>query len=86
MAAEMVTAGTFMRFSRDAEREADRLGAENVAAGGHDPHGMVTFFERLDRLREGQSNAAERFFSSHPSPAERVSNIQDLVVSLTDGA
>ena len=85
MAAEMVTAGTFMRFSRDAEREADRLGAENVAAGGHDPHGMVTFFEKLDRLREGQSNAAERFFSSHPSPAERVSNIQDLVVSLTDG-
>ena len=85
MAAELVTAGTFMRFSRDAEREADRLGAKNVVAGGHDPHGMVTFFEKLDMLREGQANAVERFFASHPSPAERVSNIQDLVVSLTEG-
>ena len=85
MAAEMVTAGTFMRFSRDAEREADRLGAENVAAEGHDPQGMITFFEKLDALRERQANAVENFFASHPSPAERVSNIQDLVVSLSEG-
>ena len=85
MAAEMVTAGTSMQFSRDAEREADRLGAENVVAGGYDPHGMMTFFEKLDALREGQANVVERFFASHPSPSERVSNIQDLVDVLTDG-
>ena len=85
MAAELVTAGTFMRFSRDAEREADQLGAENVAAAGHDPHGMVTFFEKLAALRDGQANAVERFFASHPSPEERVSNVQGLVRSLTAG-
>ena len=85
MAAEMAAGGTFMQFSRDAEREADRLGAENVAAAGQNPQGMITFFEKLDALRERQANAVESFFASHPSPAERVSNIQDLVVSLSEG-
>ena len=78
----MATAGTFMRFSRDAEREADRLGVDNVAAAGYDPRGMLTFFERLDALAEREPNAVERFFASHPSPAERATNIQDLVGSL----
>jgi Zn-dependent protease with chaperone function len=82
VAAEMATTGVFMKFGRDAEREADRLGAENVAAAGHDPNGMITFFEKLGRLRDGQSNAVERFFASHPDPTERVANIQDLVQSL----
>ena len=82
LAAEMATTGTFMRFSRDAEREADRLGVVNVAAAGYDPRGMLTFFERLDALAEREPNAVERFFASHPSPAERVTNIQDLVGSL----
>ena len=82
VAAEMATAGTFMRFTRDAEREADRLGAENVAAAGHDPRGMITFLEKLDALRDGQANAVERFFSSHPQPDERIANIQDLLSSL----
>ena len=82
VAAEMATTSVFMKFGRDAERDADRLGAENVAAAGHDPNGMITFFEKLGRLRDGQANAVERFFASHPDPTERVANIQDLVQSL----
>jgi hypothetical protein len=85
MAAQLVTAGTFMKFSRDAEREADRLGAENVASAGHDPRGMVTFFEKLAALRDGESGGVERFFASHPSPEERVANVEDLVGSLSAG-
>ncbi len=79
LAAEMVTAGTFMKFGRDAEREADRLGVQNVVDAGYDPNGMMTFFEKLDGLRAGRGNAVERFFASHPEPAERVANVQDLV-------
>ena len=82
IAAEMATSGIFMKFGRDAEREADRLGASNVAAAGLDPNGMITFFRKLGALREDQSNAVERFFASHPQPAERVENIQDLVQTL----
>lgn len=79
IAAEMATAGTFLRFTRDAEREADRLGAENVVAVGRDPRGMITFFEKLGALRDGQANAVERFFASHPDPGERILNIEDLL-------
>ena len=81
VAAEMATAGTFMRFTRDAEREADQLGAENVVSVGRDPRGMITFFEKLGALRDGQANAVERFFASHPDPDERISNIEDLLAA-----
>ena len=67
-----MASGTFMKFSRDAEREADRLGARNVAGAGHAPRGMISFFETLDALRERDPNAVDQFFASHPSPTERM--------------
>ena len=81
VAAEMATAGTFMRFTREAEREADRLGAENVVSVGRDPRGMITFFEKLGALRDGQASVVDRFFASHPDPDERISNIEDLLAA-----
>ena len=86
MAAELVANGTFMKFSRDAEREADQLGARNVASVGAAPAGMLTFFEKLDRLRAQDPNAVERFFASHPSPAERIDNLSGLVATLSASA
>jgi beta-barrel assembly-enhancing protease len=87
MAADLVASGTFMKFSRDAEREADQLGVRNLADGGHAPRGMITFFEKLGALRESDPNAVDRFFASHPSPGERIENLGGLVAELsaTDG-
>jgi hypothetical protein len=82
---ELVAGGTFMKFSRNAEREADQLGARNMADAGHAPGGMLSFFEKLAALRERDPNAVERFFASHPSPAERVENLSGLVESLSSG-
>ena len=49
-----------MGYSRDAEREADQLGARNMADAGQPPRGMITFFETLDALREaGRAKKAE---------------------------
>src|SRR5215813_12115470 len=45
--AEMAVPLTFLKFSRGAEEEADRLGAQYMWAAGYDPHAMVTFFEKL---------------------------------------
>ena len=42
---------------------------------------MITFFEKLGALRDGQANAVERFFASHPDPDERISNIEDLLAA-----
>jgi predicted Zn-dependent protease len=79
LASQMVASGAFMKFSRDAEREADRLGARNVYDTGYDPEGMVTFFERLDAMRGSRPNAIGKFFATHPSPNERAENISDLI-------
>lgn len=81
VASKMVASGVFMKYSRDAEREADRLGVENMTAAGYDPHGMITLFEKLESLRKEQPNAVEKFFASHPSPEERIANVTPLVAS-----
>src|SRR5207247_1368322 len=38
---------TFLKFSRDAEREADFLGIQYMYKAGYDPNSYVTFFERV---------------------------------------
>lgn len=81
LASQMVAGGAFMKFSRDAEREADRLGARNLYEAGFDPRGMVTFFEKLDAMRKSDPNVIEAFFATHPSPDERARNVSDLIES-----
>jgi len=52
LAAELVAGGTFMKFSRDAEREADQLGVRNIADAGHAPTGgRVTPLATSSRMR-----------------------------------
>ena len=71
-----------MSFSREAEREADRIGAKLLYDAGYDPRGMVTLFEKLGTLRESKPNAVQQFFASHPAPEERAANINDYIATL----
>ena len=73
--AELGTNAAFMKFSRDDERQADELGARNVYDAGYNPEGMVTFFEKLEHIRKSEPSKLETFFSTHPSPSERVANV-----------
>ncbi len=82
LAAELAAGGALMKFSRDAEREADLLGARIMHSAGYDPRGMITFFEKLERMRRGQPHLLEKFFSSHPSPSERRSNLSRVVAAM----
>ena len=81
-AASMVASGVFMKFSREAEREADRLGVRMLHEARLRPQGMISFFDTLAGLQKSQPNAVLKFFSSHPSPSERSSNISDLISGL----
>jgi predicted Zn-dependent protease len=62
-----------LNYSRDAEREADALGARIMASAGYNPIEMARFFERLES--EGGARGPE-FLSSHPSPGNRVELVQ----------
>lgn len=81
VASQLVATGVFLKYSREAEREADRLGAQNLYDTGYDPRAMVTFFEKLADMRQREPNKFETFFSSHPDPRERAENVKDLISS-----
>jgi hypothetical protein len=81
-AAQMVANGVFMKFSREAERDADRLGVRMLYDARLQPQGMVSFFDKLAGLQKTQPNVVQRFFSSHPSPVERSQNVTGLIAGL----
>ena len=86
LAAQMAATGLFMRYSRQAEREADRLGARMLYDADLEPSAMVSFLEKLSALQEGAPNAVRKFFASHPSLAERISNVSSLIASYDAGS
>jgi predicted Zn-dependent protease len=75
----------FLKFSRDAEDEADRVGARIMAGAGYDPLAMASFFDLLQAQRGRNPGAVAQFFSSHPSPANRAANIRASAKGLGRG-
>lgn len=65
-----------MKFSRNAERDADLLGARMMHSAGYNPVEMARFFEKLEA--EG-GNRTMQFFSSHPNPGNRVKAVEKEV-------
>ena len=80
--AQIVAGGTFAKFSRDAEREADRLGIRYMHGAGYDPDGMPSMFEELLQQRQQRPGAIEQFFSSHPLTEERIRRTRRLANDL----
>ncbi|CAN0623246.1 beta-barrel assembly-enhancing protease [Burkholderia multivorans] len=65
-----------LRFSRSAEREADRVGFQLLAGAGYDPYGMPGFFERLERASTGDAGVPA-YARTHPLTGERIADMED---------
>jgi len=65
-----------LSFSRDAEREADRVGIQILAESGYDPKGMSSMFERLSQAGRIYDNNAPAYLRTHPLTTERIADIQ----------
>jgi predicted Zn-dependent protease len=63
--------GIFMKFSRSAEEEADRLGVQYMWAAGYDPTAMATMFEKLEAKNKKKPGFIAKAFSTHPAPPDR---------------
>lgn len=63
--------GAFMKFSRSAEEEADRLAVQYLYAAGYDPTAMATMFEKLEAKNKKKPGFIARAFASHPAPPDR---------------
>lgn len=66
----------FLKFSRDDEREADRLGVEYSSKIGYDAHKMADFFKVLQKMTLSESQGGvPTFMSTHPDPGDRYNSV-----------
>lgn len=61
-----------LNFSRDMEREADRIGFQVMTAAGFAPWGMAAMFEKLDHASRLNDNGSYPYLRSHPLTTERI--------------
>jgi len=73
---------TFLKFSRDAEREADFLGIQYMYKAGYDPNSYVTFFERIQADEKRRPGTIPKVFSTHPPTPERIENTQKEIARI----
>jgi predicted Zn-dependent protease len=80
-AAEAVTGILLLKYGRDDERQADRLGVQYSAATGYNPAGVAGMLNTLARLDDaaGSRRGVPNWLSTHPAPADRVAEVQALV-------
>src|SRR5713226_4946511 len=73
---------TYLKFNRDAEREADFLGLQYMYKAGYDPNAYVTFFERIQADEKRRPGTIPKVFSTHPPTPERIENAQKEIARI----
>ena len=62
---------TFLKFTRGAEEEADKLGVQYMWSAGYDPNAMATMFEKLEAKNKKKPGTISKLFATHPAPPDR---------------
>ncbi|MBX6321399.1 MAG: M48 family metallopeptidase [Rhodospirillaceae bacterium] len=73
--AQAATLGVVLPFSREQEAEADHIGLIYMARAGYDPHAAVTVWQKFESV----GGAPPEFLSTHPSPGNRVQELNALM-------
>jgi len=68
-----------LKYSRDAEREADLNGTRMMNDAGYNPIEMARFFEKLQAQGAGGDGMLANWLSDHPAPGNRVQAVQDEI-------
>jgi len=74
----------FLKFGRNAEYEADMLGAQYLWATGYDPNAMATFFEKLQAQEKKKPGTMARVFMTHPMVGDRIDKVNALIARFPD--
>lgn len=75
--------GVVLKFSRSAEAEADEYSVKYLADTPYACNGAASFFAKL--MEEDQSGGTPEFLSTHPSPVNRVSDINEMAQDVSCG-
>ena len=65
-----------LNFSRDMEREADRVGYGLMAPAGFAPQGFVSMFDKLQQANRLNDNGSWPYLRSHPLTTQRIADMQ----------
>ncbi|HLH06609.1 MAG TPA: M48 family metallopeptidase [Terriglobales bacterium] len=68
-----------LKFSRDAEREADFLGLQYDYETGYDPQEFVKLFEKFKTDEKGKHSFIAKAFSTHPMTGDRIKRAQNEI-------
>lgn len=68
-----------INFTRDAEKEADRVGFQILKSSGFDTSGMTSFFQRMQTATRTYSDAPSPYLRTHPLTSERIADIEARV-------
>ncbi len=68
-----------LNFSRDMEREADRVGFGVMTGAGYEPQGFASMFEKLQAANRINDNGSFPYLRSHPLTSERIADVQARV-------
>ena len=68
-----------LNFTREHEREADRIGLQIMEKSGFDVHAMPVFFDRLQKATRVYENGAPSYLRTHPLTFERIADIQSRI-------
>ncbi len=55
---------------------------DGVNRVGYNPEGMLSFFNKLEKMNKQTPGKVARFFSSHPLTSERIQNVRDAMAKL----
>lgn len=66
-------------YTRDYEREADRVGLQILESGGFDVRAMPAFFTTLQRGTRFAEGGAPSFLRTHPLTSERIADVANRV-------
>jgi len=74
VASNIAAKGLLLAHTREDETEADEYGARYSSGAGYDPHGLVTFFQRL-KAQSGDVGGVLAYLSDHPPTQDRIDHI-----------
>ena len=82
---QAVAVNNQLSYSRDAEREADRIGFQILAASGYDVNGAPGFFQRLQKATGIMDSGVPSYVRTHPLTTDRIADMQDRARNISNG-
>jgi predicted Zn-dependent protease len=65
-----------INYTRSNEKEADRIGFNNLVKAGFDPNDMTMMFQRMQDKYQNEDSAQFSYLMTHPLPSERLTDMR----------